>query len=148
MPNSSLIRCASCKTINRIPLDKISQNPRCGQCKASLVIPAAPVHASTGSFDQELAAWPGHVLVEFWAKWCGYCRIIEPVVNDLASWKKGVLKVLKVDVDAEPALAQRYTVKATPTFIYFNKGTQQGRIDGAPKEKIELVQWVEQFLKS
>jgi thioredoxin 2 len=69
------------------------------------------------------------------------------VVNDLASWRAGKLKVIKVDIDAEPALAQRFTIKATPTFILYRSGRQLARMDGAPKEKLELIQWVDRFLK-
>lgn len=73
--------------------------------------------------------------------------MVEPVLTDLASWRAGRLKIVKVDIDAEPALAKRFMVKATPTFILFKNGVQRARLDGAPKEKLHLVQWVDQFLK-
>lgn len=148
MPNEPvLLRCSACRTLNRVPVDKLSANPRCGQCKTPLEFPRFPLNATTATIDREVSDWPEYVLVEFWAKWCGYCRIIEPVINDLASWRAGRLKVAKIDIDAEPALGQRFTVKATPTFILFKNGSQIARLDGAPKEKIQLVQWVDQFLK-
>lgn len=141
-----LLRCRSCRTLNRVPADKLAGAPHCGQCKAQLSFPAAPVNATAASYDQTVNDWPEFTLAEFWAKWCGYCRMVEPVVNDLASWKAGRMQVLRVDVDAEPALAQRFHVKATPTFIMYRNGQQLGRIDGAPKEKLDLVRWVDQFL--
>lgn len=148
MPADAVIlRCPSCRALNRVPADKLNSSPVCGQCKARLQFPTRPLNTTTAAFDKELNDWPESVLLEFWAKWCGYCRIIEPVVNDLAAWKAGRLKVLRVEVDAEPALAQRFVVKATPTFVFFKNGKQLGRIDGAPKEKLELVQWVEQLMK-
>jgi thioredoxin 2 len=73
--------------------------------------------------------------------------VVEPVVGDIAAWRAGRLKVVKVDVDAEPDLAKRFMVKATPTFIVFKNGTQIARMDGAPKEKVELVQWIDQVVK-
>jgi thioredoxin 2 len=73
--------------------------------------------------------------------------MVEPVVNDLASWRAGRLKVVRVDVDAEPGLARRFMVKATPTLIVFKNGTQVARMDGAPKEKLDLVQWLDQIMK-
>ena len=142
-----LLPCPSCKAVNRVPPDKLSLHPVCGKCKAPLKISKSPVDATTTSFEREVLDWPGYALLEFWARWCGYCRMIEPIVNDLASWRAGRLKVVKVDIDAEPALAQRYTVKGTPTFILFKNGTQIARREGAPKEKIELMQWVDQFLR-
>jgi len=72
--------------------------------------------------------------------------MVEPVVNDIARWKAGMLKVLKVDVQSELPLAQRFQAMATPTFILLRNGQQLARIDGAPQEKIDLVRWVEQFL--
>jgi thioredoxin 2 len=148
MPTDTiLLRCSSCRTLNRVPADMLNSRPICGQCKTPLQFPVHPVNATAASFDQEINDWPESVLVEFWAKWCGYCRMVEPVVNDIAAWNAGRLKVLRVDVDAEPALAQRFIVKATPTFLFYKNGRQLGRIDGAPKEKLELVQWVERLLK-
>lgn len=146
MTNTTLLRCPSCRALNRVPLERLTSHPVCGQCKTLLHFPAQPANATTASYDQAVNEWPEFTLVEFWAKWCGYCRMVEPVVNDLASWKAGRLKVLKVDVDAEPALAQRFQVKATPTIIMYRNGQQLGRIDGAPKEKLDLVRWVDQFL--
>jgi thioredoxin-like negative regulator of GroEL len=103
--------------------------------------------ATASSYDQEVNDWPEFVLAEFWARWCGYRRVVEPVVNDLASWRAGRLKVIRVDVDVEPALAQRFVIRATPTFILYRNGQQLGRIDGAPKGKLDLVRWVDGFLQ-
>ena len=148
MPNEPvLLRCKSCRTLNRVAADKLSANPLCGQCRTPLEFPRFPVTATAAGFEHDVFDWPEYVLLEFWAKWCGYCRVVEPVINDLASWRAGRLKVVRIDIDAEPGLAKRFMVKATPTFILFKNGTQVGRLDGAPKEKIQLVQWVDQFLK-
>jgi thioredoxin 2 len=148
MSNGSVIlRCTSCRTLNRVHSEKLSAHPLCGQCKASLDFPRAPVAATAATFDREIFDWPEYALLEFWAKWCGYCRMVEPVVNDVAAWHAGRLKVVRVDIDAEPVLARRFAVKATPTFIVFKNGTQVARMDGAPKEKLDLVQWLDQFLK-
>lgn len=148
MPSDAvLIRCKSCRTLNNVPVERLEQHPICGNCKTPLEFPHAPVNATAATFDKEISDWPGLVLVEFWAKWCGYCRMIEPVVNDLARWRAGQMKVVRVDVDAEPALSSRFTVKATPTFILYRNGRQLARMDGAPKEKIELMEWVDRLSK-
>jgi thioredoxin 2 len=142
-----LLRCLSCRTLNRIPEEKLKNHPLCGQCKTPLTFPDKPTPVTAANFDQEVRDWPEYLLVEFWAKWCGYCRMAEPVLNDLASWRAGRLKVIKVDIDAEPTLGRRFTIKATPTFILYRSGRQLARMDGAPKEKLELVQWIDRFLK-
>jgi thioredoxin 2 len=148
MPNGPvIIRCKACRTLNRVPYEKLSGHPVCGHCKTPLDFPRTPVTATAATFEREIFDWPEYVLLEFWAKWCGYCRMVEPVINDLASWRAGRLKVVRVDIDAEPDLARRFTVKATPTFIVFKNGTQIARMDGAPKEKLDLVQWLDQIMK-
>jgi thioredoxin 2 len=141
-----LLRCTSCNTLNRIPADKLVSHPHCGQCKAVLTYPNAPLTATAATFDREISSWPGFVLVEFWAKWCGFCQMIEPVVNDMARWKAGRLKVIKIEVDVEPVLAGRFAMRATPTFLFYRNGREIGRMDGAPREKIEFVQWVERLM--
>jgi thioredoxin 2 len=147
MPSSSVIlRCPSCSTLNRIPVDKLASRPLCGNCRTALHSPSAPIHATAATFDREMNDWQELLLVEFWSETCGYCRMVEPVVHDLARWKTGRLKVLMVNIQHDLPLAQRFEAMATPTFILFRSGRQLARIDGAPKEKIDLVLWVEQFL--
>lgn len=143
---SVILRCASCGTWNRVPVDRLASRPICGSCKSALHVPDAPVNATTATFDQEMNDWRELLLVEFWSMTCGYCRMAEPVVRDIARWKAGRLKVLLVNIQEELPLAQRFEAMATPTFILFRNGRQVARIDGAPREKIELVRWVDQFL--
>ena len=143
---SVILRCPSCRTLNRVPVDRLSGHPVCGSCKAALRFPSAPINAAAATFDREVNDWPGPLLVEFWGRNCGYCRMVEPVVNDIASWRAGMLKVLKVDVETETALSRRFDVMATPTFILLHNGRQVARIDGAPQEKLDLVRWVDQHL--
>ena len=147
MPGSSVIlRCPSCGTLNRVPVDRLSSRPKCGNCRTSLRYPDAPVSAGAATFDREMHDWQELLLVEFWSTTCGYCRMVEPVVHDLARWKAGRLKVLMVNIQEELSLAQRFEAMATPTFILFRNGRQPARIDGAPREKIDLVRWVDQFM--
>ncbi|NTW58669.1 MAG: thiol reductase thioredoxin [Nitrospirae bacterium] len=147
MPATSvLIRCSSCGTLNRIPVDKLASRPICGKCKTALHYPAEPINVTTATFDREMNDWRELLLVEFWSLTCGYCQMVEPVMRDLARWKAGRLKILMVNIQQELPLAQRFETMATPTFILFRNGRQLARIDGAPKEKIDMVRWVEQFL--
>jgi thioredoxin 2 len=147
MPSATVIlRCSSCGTLNRVPGEKLTSRPLCGKCKAVLHYPDAPVNVTAASFDREMNDWQELLLLEFWSPTCGYCRMVEPVVRDLARWKAGRLKVLMVNIQRELPLAQRFEAMATPTFILFRKGRQLARIDGAPKEKVDMVLWVEQYL--
>lgn len=144
---SILLRCKACKTLNRIPDDKLSEHPVCGQCKAPIDFPREPINVTSASFDTQVQEWPEIVLAEFWAKWCGYCRKIEPFLNGLASRKAGRLKIIRIDVDSEQPIAARFTVKATPTFILYRNGHQIGRFDGTPVREIELEYWIDAMLQ-
>jgi thioredoxin 2 len=126
-----------------VPFERRSAHPVCGQCRNPLEFPSAPINVTTSSYDQQVRDWPEFLLAEFWAKWCGYCRKIEPVVNELAGNRAGRLKIIRVDVDAEPALASRFTIKATPTFILYRNGLQLARLDGAPAENSDLEHWLD-----
>jgi thioredoxin 2 len=143
MTDNVLLRCRSCRTLNRVPADKLAIHPVCGQCKTPLEYPHEPVNVTAASFDQQVADWPGFLLAEFWAKWCGYCRAVEPFVAELAARRAGRLKVIRIDVDAEPSLARRYQIKATPTFILFNSGRLISRLDGAPAKHEDLAHWLD-----
>jgi thioredoxin 2 len=144
MPNGPiLVRCRNCKTLNRVPETKVDDLPLCGKCKERLFFPRVPVHGNTESFDQQIQDWPETLVVEFWAKWCGHCRAIELVLNSIVENHAGRLKILKIDVDAEPGLVKRFSVHATPTFITFRNGRLVSRLDGAPAQKSELLAWFE-----
>ncbi len=143
---SVILRCPSCRTLNRVPVERLSSHPVCGACKAALRFPSSPINATAATFDREANDWPGPLLVEFWGPNCGYCRMVDPVVNDIAAWRAGRLKILKVNIESEAMLARQFDVLATPTFIFFNDGRQIARIDGAPQEKLDLLRWVDQHL--
>jgi thioredoxin 2 len=141
--NAVIVRCKACRTLNRIPSDKLENHPVCGQCKVPLVFPNEPINVTAASYDQQVQDWPETVLAEFWARWCGHCRSIEPFVNSLAARKRGRLKVIRIDIDSEPALSARFTIRATPTFILYRNGRQIGRLDGAPAQSTELEYWID-----
>jgi len=144
--DSALLRCRTCNALNRVPAKRLSQNPICGKCKALLDFPFQVMNATAASFDQEISSWFETALIVFWDKESALFKSIDPTVADIAFSRAGKLKVLKVDVDAEPGLAQLFSVQVSPTFIVFRNSKQLGRMDGTPREAAELVPWVERFL--
>jgi thioredoxin 2 len=129
-----------------MPLEKLAAHPVCGQCKTALDIPRAPINVTTASYDQQVQDWPEWLLADFWAKWCGYCRMMDPLLNELAAKRAGRIKIIRIDVDAEPMLARRFSTKATPTFILYRNGTQIGRMDGAPAQHADFERWMDQLM--
>jgi len=142
----ALIRCVNCLVLNRIPQEKLWSKPACGNCKVTLEIPQQPVFAKRESFDRSIAHWAETLLVEFTAPMCLYCKIFDPVVNQLARERAGKLKVMKVDIESDVYLAQRFKIEKTPTFIVYRNGVELIRVDGAPKEKTDLVKWVDNLI--
>lgn len=141
-----MVRCGNCKALNRVPDSKLYSHPHCGQCKDPLTVPREPLHVTGATYDRQVQGWPEILLAEFWARWCGYCRAIEPHLMDLAAKNAGRLKIVRIDVDAEPALARRFTIKATPTFILYRNGSQISRMDGAPSQQNGLETWIDQSM--
>jgi thioredoxin 2 len=123
---ASLIRCPSCNTRNRVQATARGV-PRCAKCYHDL---PWVVDADSAGFDAEVTA-SVPVVADFWAAWCGPCRMVSPVLDALAEEHAGHLKVVKVDVDANPALAQRYEAMSIPLLVVFRDGRPVDRIVGA-----------------
>lgn len=124
---ATLIACPACGRTNRIPA-AAGGRPRCGNCKAGL-----PWIVSAGDADFGVIAEqsPVPVLVDFWADWCGPCRMVSPVLDQLARERAGSVKLVKVDVDRSPGLSRRFDVQAIPTLMVIVDGNVAARQAGA-----------------
>jgi len=127
-----LVTCPGCGTANRIAFDRIGASARCPKCKAELPQPGAPADVrSDTEFDAAVAHAAVPVLVDFWAPWCGPCRMVAPEVEKVAASMKGKLLTLKVNTDERPELAQRFSVRSIPTLAVFSNGRLVERTAGA-----------------
>jgi thioredoxin 2 len=139
MPDTTMIRCARCGALNRVPLDKLAtgREPVCGRCKAPLPAGGEPVTVTDATFatDVEQSALP--VLLDMWAPWCQPCRLVAPVVDELAAAMKGRVRVGKLNVDDNPTTAARFGVRSIPTLLVLRGGREVDRIVGVqPKDEI------------
>lgn len=128
----STVTCTSCGAKNRLRTPPPGQVPVCGACKSPL---PWIVEAGEGNFAAEVAGAP-LVLVDFWAEWCGPCKMIAPFVEEIAQEYDGRVKVAKMDVDANPETPLRYGIRAIPTLLIFKGGKAVDQIVGAVPKAI------------
>ena len=136
-----IIRCLACGTKNRMPEDRLQQQPLCGKCGSPIVISddsGHPVDITDATFSKEVLSYPGPVLMDSWAPWCGPCRTVGPILDELASKYAGGIKIVKLNVDENPLTASKYNIRSIPTMLLFKGGSLVDRLVGAlPKEEIE-----------
>lgn len=139
--DSVIIRCPACNTKNRIPQNRIHDRPVCGKCSTPLPVMMhndRPVDITDGTFKNEVLASSTPVIVDCWAPWCGPCRMVAPILDELASEYAGRIKIAKLNVDENPLTASQFDTRSIPTILFFKNGTLVNRLVGAlPKSAIE-----------
>jgi thioredoxin 2 len=140
-----LIACPVCHGLARVPAGRLGAGPRCPRCKSPLITvepivldsESLPAHAQRGSLP---------ILIDFWAAWCGPCKMMAPVLDRFAAQRSNALQVGKVDTDAQPELAGRFAIRSIPTLILFQGGRELARQSGA-MDFSSLSRWVDSALK-
>jgi thioredoxin 2 len=124
-----------------MPEDKLHKRPLCGKCGVPLVISGDaghPVDITDATFSREVLTHPGSVLMDCWAPWCAPCRMLTPILEELASKYAGGIKIVKLNVDENPLTASKYHIQNIPTMLLFKDGEIVNRLVGVlPKEEIE-----------
>ncbi|PSW06800.1 thioredoxin TrxC [Photobacterium lipolyticum] len=136
-------RCPHCKALNRIPTERLEDTATCGSCKEKL-LDGKPVEGTTENF-LSLIQGDTPVVVDFWAPWCNPCVGFAPVFEDVAAERTGQVRFVKIDTEAQQALAAQYRIRSIPTVMVFQKGQVIDNLNGAlPKSHFD--QWLNEAL--
>lgn len=135
-----IVRCPFCEQQNRVDLAKLDAGPKCGGCARPLLLDR-PVKSTVADFDKTIATASVPVVVDFYADWCGPCRMMAPVLDEFAADRQGEVLVLKVDTDRDGAISQRFGIRSIPTLIAFADGAEKGRHVGLAS-RVELERLV------
>ena len=136
------IVCPHCHTTNRVRAEQLASEPTCGQCKQPLFSGQPVALDDEAAFDKHLARSQIPLLVDFWAPWCGPCRMMAPAYERAAAALEPQVRVAKVNTEAAPALGTRYRIRSIPTLALFVGGRELARQAGALTNPAQIAAWV------
>ena len=144
MPDSKHIVCPNCNATNRLPADRLAAGPKCGKCGAK-IFAGHPVELTDSSFMKHVGRSDIPVVVDFWAPWCGPCKMMAPSFEEAAAVLEPRVRLAKLNTENEQAIAARFGIQSIPTLALFRRGREIARQPGAMGAG-DIVRWVKAHL--
>ncbi len=133
------VACPFCATLNRVNLDRLADRPKCGKCGRPILLDR-PIAVSDDTLDGVLSGTDVPVIVDCYADWCGPCKIMAPLLDEVAHDRQGSVLVTKLDTDRNPKTVARFGIRAIPTLLAFRRGAEVGRHAGViPRPQLDAL---------
>lgn len=133
------VACPFCLTVNRVDLNRAGEKPACGECGKPILLDR-PIKVTDETFEKTIKGTDVPVVVDFYADWCQPCKMMAPLLDQLASDMQGELLVAKLDTDSNPTMAVHYGIRGIPTLIVFKEGREWKRQTGVvPPDKLAAM---------
>jgi thioredoxin 2 len=137
------IVCPQCSAVNRVQNERLKDRPKCGKCKQDLFV-AHPVELTAETFEKTISRTGIPVVVDFWASWCGPCKMMAPVFQQAAARLEPRVRLAKVNTEAEQLLASQFRIQSIPTLVIFRNGKEVARQPGA-MDLNNLLRWIQTY---